>query len=236
MSLTALQLVEAKMQTSDHQGGFTLLELAVAITLVGLLAGGALLCLNVWSENKLREENQAYMQEVKRALLIYAKVNKKLPMADTNSDGIPDLANRGNIPYAVLGVRPHDVWGRQLQYSISRYMNDNTQICNTLVSLPTFSTGFSFMVRIWDNVPSGTIFCVAAAIISAGPKDADNKASPYSPFDEVSGRGSNTNPNTPANLFVRSPPTASFDDMVDYIEPLVLYSYMGCGGAVTPAP
>lgn len=83
--------------------GFTLIELAVVLVIVGVL-------LAVWSytvpwveDEGMRERSRAIMVEARQALVAFARTNHRLPCPDTNSDGFEDCTDAvGGVPFETL--------------------------------------------------------------------------------------------------------------------------------------
>lgn len=90
-------------------GGFTLIELAVVLVIIGLLFA-------IWSytvpwveEEGMRERTRAIMEETQQALLAFARTNHRLPCPDTDDDGLEGGAGVcqntdvvGTVPYETL--------------------------------------------------------------------------------------------------------------------------------------
>ena len=100
--------------------GFTLIEMAVVLVIVGLLLGGMLVPLAAQMETDRRKETAATLESIREALIGYAVINGRLPCQDTNGDGLPgpgacntgaNQRNVGGLPYATLGVSRTDAWG-----------------------------------------------------------------------------------------------------------------------------
>jgi hypothetical protein len=98
----------------------SLLGLIVILAMAGALAG--------WSVSLLRGQNRPatnrgtaeYVDEVRRALFIRAKVFGSLPLADSDGDGQPNAAvYAGELPFVGLGVNPRDQWGRPVRYQVN---------------------------------------------------------------------------------------------------------------------
>lgn len=112
---------------SDMQRGFSLVELAVVLVIIGLLLGGMLMPLASQMERERREETQATLEAIREALIGYALINKRLPCPDTNGDGLdndtcPSAASQmrvGALPYASLGVSATDAWGNAWRYAVN---------------------------------------------------------------------------------------------------------------------
>ena len=154
-------------------GGFTLVEMAVVLVIIGLLLGGLLVPLSTQVENERRTQTQKKLEEIKEALLGFAIVNDRLPCPDTNADGSEDTgcgANAfGDIPWQQLGVANQDSWGQTFKYGVDvgftsvfnlttvgnlRVCTDNT--CGTILAnqIPAvvFSTGKEFIPRSADEI------------------------------------------------------------------------------------
>jgi len=67
------------------QKGFTLVELAMVLFIVGLLLGGLLVPLSNRMEGEERKQTSAALQEVRNSLIGYAMVNGHLPCPDCSS-------------------------------------------------------------------------------------------------------------------------------------------------------
>lgn len=111
------------MKQAHHQSGWTLLELAVVLVVMALLATVLLPLLPLGARLSAEEQAQRDMQQAEQALLGYLRTHLRLPMADVNVDGKEDAAYSGLLPVSTLGLSS-DV---RLGYRV------NTQ----LVSLPT---------------------------------------------------------------------------------------------------
>lgn len=107
--------------------GFTLVELAIVLLVLGLLAGAILLPIAVRTEQRFYDETRLSMEDIRNALLGYAAVSKHLPCPDsTGNDGIEDFvagtglcsAAQGNLPWVTLGLGAEDAWRQPFLYRV----------------------------------------------------------------------------------------------------------------------
>ncbi len=100
--------------------GFTLVELAMVLLIIGLLLGGLLMPLATQIEQRDRSFVQQELEEIKKALFGYAVINGRLPCPSFETNpasvdyGKPDnsrCGEEGILPWRVLGVAETDPWG-----------------------------------------------------------------------------------------------------------------------------
>jgi prepilin-type N-terminal cleavage/methylation domain-containing protein len=201
--------------TSNHHG-FTLIEIAIVMVIIGLLTGAGMSLMGMLTKRKARNETVNYLKEVKGALISYATINGRLPWADTDGDGNENSgATSGDLPYSTLGVKPRDSYIRLLKYALNTTLGtDSGTSCSAL------RTGLSGNPLVVDADGASTAFSIAALIISAGPMDADSDGDVFDDITSGTYQGDNTdgNPN-----YIRHPPTDTFDDLVSYIGGNELY-------------
>lgn len=121
-------------------GGFTLIELAVVVAIVGLLLGALLVPLATRVSLQSVRETQASLAEVKDALTGFAVVNGRLPCPDTDDDGAENgrlVADdpgdgceggvyEGRLPWLTLGLGRQDAWGFRFTYRVSNEFTRET--------------------------------------------------------------------------------------------------------------
>jgi prepilin-type N-terminal cleavage/methylation domain-containing protein len=198
------------------RNGFTLIEIAIAMIIIGILAGGGAFVMGMLTERKARNESIDYLHQAREALLSYAGTQGRLPSADTNQDGAGDGATAGGLPYLDLKVRPTDFYKRVLRYEINP--NLDTGLSTTCGAL---RSGLSGSPQVVDGDGSPTAFPVAAVLVSPGPRDADGNGNTLDDMTTGTHQGDNTD-GTPN--YLRFPPTTAFDDLVLYIGENELYS------------
>jgi prepilin-type N-terminal cleavage/methylation domain-containing protein len=205
--------------------GFTLIEIAIVMVIIGLLAGGGVSLMGMLSERKIRNESAEYLDEAKAALISYAKIYGRLPLADTNNDGLGDSSTLpGTLPYLdLVGLKPKDANGRVIGYALNSKLG--TSRSNSCSALRSGLAGFPLVV---DADGSATAFPVAAVLIGAGPKDADNDNNVFDDVTAGTHRGDNRDG---APNYLRHPPDNNFDDLVVYISGYSLYGEI-CGDPV----
>ncbi|MEA1988598.1 MAG: prepilin-type N-terminal cleavage/methylation domain-containing protein [Pseudomonadota bacterium] len=93
--------------------GFTLVEMAVVLVIIGLLVGTGFTTLGAYLDNAKQSHTMGSLKVTKQALLNYVKVNKHMPCPDTSGDGREDRVGTlgtecssdvGTIPYDDIGI------------------------------------------------------------------------------------------------------------------------------------
>lgn len=116
-------------RSAARQRGFTLLEMAIVVFIVGMLTAGLIGPVQVQLEARDRRKTLDYMEQVAESLYGYALTHRRVPCPDTNGDGMEDPpftlgtggdcdAETGFLPFAELGVDPGDAWGNHLTYRV----------------------------------------------------------------------------------------------------------------------
>ena len=157
------------IKSSSH--GFTLIEMAVVLMIVGLLLGGLLVPLSAQMEQRNVTETRKQLDDIQQALIGFAIINGRLPCpADgttptggTNAALVPagqeyknptvgspySCANVvgnnvvGVLPWATLGVNETDAWGRRYTYQVTATWADSTD-----GALPTIAPGCNVTIGV----------------------------------------------------------------------------------------
>lgn len=206
------------------QQGFTLIEIAIVMVIIGFLTGAGISIMGILTKKKARNEAIDSLRQAKSTLISYANINGRLPWADSDADGNENAgATSGTFPYLTLRVGPTDSFKRVFKYEINANLGtDRPTGCNAI------GGGLSGAPTVVDYDGSTTAFSVAAILISAGPMDADSDGNVFDDIAAGTHQGDNTGgiPN-----YLRYPATDDFDDLVVYIGDVELFGEM-CGNPV----
>ena len=237
-----------KRQPQCASTGFTLVEMAVVMMIVGFLLGGLLVPLRALTEQRGYSETRHAMDDMRQALLGYAMARGYLPCpAKSYLDGAEDRdpvtgkcrvasgsVSIGFLPWAELGMPRLDAWGHLYRYSVS------TAYADSLVKI-TLSPLTARAIVIKSRNDAGAEFRLTtddnkspAAIVSMGANGLLGYGDSGTQLSNTSG----TNVDEQANaldgsiFFSRSyaanPAAAGgeFDDIVVWIAPGVYASKM----------
>lgn len=232
-------MMSLKIWKQSH--GFTLVELAIVLVIVGLLLSMFLAPLTAQREIRGRAETQVLLEQTREALIGYAVVNRHLPCSDT--DAIPDgIENRnaggdcvndeGMLPWNTLGIERVDAWNHYFRYRADATFTNSS----TLFTIADAENASGIQI----NGESGALVSVnsrpAALILSHGlngfgaistmQATPDNQLpSPaVGQVDELENADGDT-------VFVSHVPVPKglaneFDDMLIWISPKVLINRM----------
>ncbi|MEQ1887776.1 MAG: prepilin-type N-terminal cleavage/methylation domain-containing protein [Alphaproteobacteria bacterium] len=148
--------------------GFTLIELAIVLAILGLLLGGASMLLQPVLDNNKRTETRARLKSIEDALTIYAATNFDLPCPSNPALGPGSALNgveanpvtvcnaganpmaSGGVPWQTLGLSEADVldgWGRRISYAVTGNLADATGAPPATAPLNCPANGFSLILR-----------------------------------------------------------------------------------------
>jgi len=129
-----------------HDNGFSLVELAIVLIIVTLLAGGLMMTLSTQQEIQRLSEVRRQLADIREALLGFAVANGRLPAAadpalasGTEGAGMEsgDLnknpLDKGVLPWATLGLPETDPWGQRFTYRVDPKFAD-TILAGTIPS------------------------------------------------------------------------------------------------------
>lgn len=223
------------------QRGFTLVEMAVVLVIVGLMLGGLLVPLSAQMEQRRREETRVILEEAKEALIGYAMTRKYLPCPDTAAiptgaegarSGTPHQCTmaEGTLPWQVLGVRGRDAWDRYIRYRVTpAFTADDSANFFTLSSVGA--------ITVMSDVGTYTTSAVAV-LVSHGPNGYGalntTQATPANQMPAPSSTNEQENADGDATFVSRTPVSAGavneFDDSVVWLSSNILFGRMVAAG------
>lgn len=120
-----------------RQSGFSLIEIALVLVIVGFALSGILAALGPQLENKKVSDTQERMKQVSDAVMAYAMVHRRLPCPATTSSNGDEVVvgllgqcanpNNGFVPARTLGLGERgpngltqDAWSFNLRYAVSQ--------------------------------------------------------------------------------------------------------------------
>jgi prepilin-type N-terminal cleavage/methylation domain-containing protein len=103
--------------------GFTLVEIAIVVFIIGLLATNLIMPMVAQTERRQLNLTRNTLEEIKEALLGFAVTNSgRLPCPASNpATGREDLtfcSKEGYVPWADLGVGRYDGWSNPFRYRV----------------------------------------------------------------------------------------------------------------------
>ena len=251
-------ILSAKPGSLDAAGGtfargFTLAEMAVVLVIVALLIAGMLLPLSAQQDIRARQETEKTLNDIRDALLGFAVANGRLPRpAVSAADGAEraacatDADCSGFIPWAALGVKKIDGWGKLIRYSVTPAYANNT-ITLAMIANRTVQTrdkdGDAMDLAGNNSVSPPTdrcktaVQCVPAVIFSQGKNNwGTTDAGVALPDASATNADEDANDAGPTNYFSRlaSTDTAAtggeFDDMAIWLPTTILVNRLITAG------
>ena len=241
-------------QTTAEQHGFTLVELAIVLVVVGLLLAMVIPSLGAQRDIRNRNETQHLLNQAKEALIGYAVVNRHFPCPDTSdfpngeenrvvAAGVNGCqADEGILPWKTLGIENTDAWNHYFGYRVDATFSNVVVVTGATFAIDD-AEGAS-LIELKDELGADLVSAgsrPAAVVFSHGANGrgatntsqvvAPNNKQPLPPataLDEIE--------NTDGDLvFVTHPPTLinstnEFDDMLVWVPPKILINRMVISG------
>ena len=226
------------------ESGFTLIEIAVVLVIIGLLLGSFISTFAQRIDATKRDNTKNELKEIKSIIMAYAftRTPPRLPCPDT--DVPPDgLENRsaancsaafGSLPWRDVGMGYEDAWGTRYRYWVN-----NNYATNTGFSLTTSDNAGMATIRTRVGKSESDILTNAVAVIfSHGKNGLGGVSSTDANRDVIPAVGNghddeNENMDADVNFISRSPTgegaTTSggvFDDIVEWINSYELKAKM----------
>lgn len=200
--------------------GFTLVELAIVLTIVGFLLAAFIVPLGVQRDIRDYEETRKELSEIREALVGFAlsQANPHLPCPDTDNDGGENrvgancVSQIGTLPWATLGLGRLDNWNNAYLYSVTADFSNSAGFQLSSVGLNTILAAAGG-ATVAANIP--------VVIISKGKNGAGVAA------DEQENDQTNTIFVSHEQIDVAA---NQFDDVVVWIPSAILFNRMVSAG------
>jgi type II secretory pathway pseudopilin PulG len=137
-----------------HIAGFTLIETAVVLLILGLVLGGLITAIGQSTESNRRSDAQALINRVEEALYGFAQANGRLPCPASNASNGVEVRNvldgactfnngHGFVPAVTLGLQGRvnadglllDPWLNPLRYSVSQLLSGGNRAFTSLAGM-----------------------------------------------------------------------------------------------------
>jgi len=236
---------------TGNRSGFTLVEMAIVMVIVGLMLGGLMMSLSQTTENTRRNDAQTQLAEIVEALYGYAQANGRLPCPATPASNGAELPagggvctrQHGFVPSSTLGLKGTinsdglllDPWNNPLRYSVT---TSNTSAFTTAnrMQITTMSV-LAPDLRICREAACANLISstIPVVILSMG-----KNWSAFTSADEVANAGETTVGGGPTGTVYRIANNrdfvstgyneTNFDDLLTWISPNILYTKMITAG------
>lgn len=212
--------------------GFTLVEMAVVLVIMGLLMAAFLTPLSAQRDLRDYSETKARLEKIRDALYGYTIINGHLPCPTTTTDPTdsinyghgdavcPLTAGAGYVPWKDLGVHETDAWGTPRNASTDPWLGywiyRVDPAFTTTFSLATTTTG-NIDVKKSDGTSQTIVSERAVAVICTAGKDRVTN-------------GENATYETVNPVYQNDVQSPAFDDMCIWITRPSLFNRMVSAG------
>jgi len=230
---------------THSQNGFTLVEMAIVLSLIGLLLGTGLSLLSVQQEQRRIEDTKALLNDGREMLIGYALASVAddtrpfLPCPDKTAGGGEGTANdgredrtaltgicvvqEGNLPWVTLGMIPQmDAWSNRLRYQVSpAYSNKAIGIQLTFPGTLSVRDAVAGNV-LAENVPAVILSHGTNGLGAINSAGFANPAPPLVNVDELG--NTDGSPFVSHSLVPAAAAGGYFDDQATWISPPILFN------------
>lgn len=215
----------------NFNSGFTLVEMAVVLVIVGLLLGGLIVPISAQIDQRDYSDAERQLEDIQEALMGYAVVNGSLPCPDTTGDGVMDAcvagstsSYGGNIPWVTLGIQPTDPWGQYYQYRVNGAFT-------TAFTLSTSGSGAG-KINVYADSTQATLLAsnIPAVVYTSGKNGA---MQPPASANELENTTDTTSVKYDGNFVSHDFSNIlnnEFDDVIVWLSPNVLFNRMVMAG------
>ena len=236
---------------TSRNKGFTLVEIAIVLVVVGLLIAAFLIPLSSQIDQRNYGETKKQLEEAKESLYGYAMSHTAtdsrpyLPCPDSNNDGLeqPRVAGvcpfqEGRLPWSTLGISRGDSWGNLIRYRVHPSFSNsvsgftlssaaNFRICQDSACATLISTGIPVVLVSHGKNGYGTYSAESGAIILVPPSLSANELANMDGRDNPrAGNNSADTADTADVDFVSTFPSSTFDDLVIWISANTIFNRM----------
>lgn len=242
------------LQEASRNRGFSLMELAIVLMIIGTLMSGVLVAVSQTAENNRITAAKAQLREIEEALYGYAQAYGRLPCPATDLSSSPNVAEdmpctnmHGFVPSGTLGIDGQtnadgllvDPWQQPLRYSVVILNVANSLNFTDQSSIQTYfdggavldnSSGTDMFSVCEDTTCTDTISdLVPAVVLSVG-----KNWSTYSSANEAMNAGALTMNGYEIKddyIFIStSYSEENFDDQLIWLSPYVLFNRLVTAG------
>ena len=202
--------------------GFTLVELAMSLLVIGLLMGTLILPVANQLNARAITDTEKTMESIKEALIGYAVMNNKLPCPAANDFGTSQstlCAQEGFLPWAELGIgRVADAWGQPIHYRVdeaytSGIPSNLKASSNIKVSYDTASGSINLVSAETDGSSKIIVLLLSYGNDHAANGTVAQQGSAATPYENGDGNAAYV-----ANDYVNgNNPVSNFDDIVTWL-------------------
>jgi len=216
------------MSANKKLNGFTLIEMAIVLLILGILLGSVLVPLSVQMLNQKIKETRATLSHVRDAIIGFAVINKRLPCPDTSGNGEENGPNcndvEGAVPWSTLGVGRYDAWSKPLRYRIDN--NYSSSIANP----PNTTSGISIQDLKNTALSIANPNAPIVIIFSCG---ADGRPNKENDADGMTNSDANcSNPGTANETYTQDNYIENqFDDILIWVSKNTLLNHLVSAGA-----
>ena len=217
-----------------HKTGFSLVELAIVLVIVALLASGLLVGIAAQRNAAETIDAQRQLENVRETLTGFALTHGHLPCpalpnlasSDANA-GVENCAQpHGVLPWVTLGLPEVDPWGRRFTYYA--HGSFTAAVPSGALASFTLDTVGNANVKASSGSSGNVASDLPAVVVSHGSRGAGAWQLNGSQLPGVSG---DETENADADLtFISRTQDGNFDDLVTWIVPSILKSKMVAAG------
>ena len=209
------------------QRGFTLIEMAIVLVVIGLLLGSLLTPLSSKIEHERYKETTRELENITEALMGHAVATGRLPCADLDGDGLEDIgvncSSEGNVPWATLGVGREDAWGHPMRYRVDSTFSSSLV---PILDPADTSSNFSVVDRSGAALTPANPNAPVVILFSCGQDGLPNGENEDSSIDAATCE----NLGTPDLIYVQDIHDTNFDDILVWMSKNRLLNRMVTAG------